>query len=122
MDREDSEDASLSRLPDLRSQWGKEGWSRRQYFRITFSDPELADEDINSFYYIFISNDNKTLLPNRHFADGVNGNVLVMLQATYSSNDEGTPSFDDISESVLKMKHWRTMFKHATHVSNYDTM
>jgi len=122
VDREDSEDASLSRLPDLRSQWGKEGWSRRQYFRITFSDPELADEDINSFYYIFISDDNKTLLPNRHFADGVNGNVLVMLQATYSSNDEGSPSFDDISESVLKMKHWRTMFKHATHVSNYDTM
>ena len=113
VDCEDSEDASLSRLPDLRSPWGKEGWSKRQYFRITFSDPELADEDINSFYYIFISDDDKTLLPNRHFADGVHGDVFVMRQATYSSNDGGSPSFDDISESVLKMKHWRTMFKHA---------
>ncbi|PVH77477.1 hypothetical protein DL98DRAFT_266920 [Cadophora sp. DSE1049] len=113
VDSEGCGDANLSRLPDLRSLWGKEGWLRRQYFRITFSDLELAEEDINAFYYIFMSDDERSLLPNPHFAAGVCGDVCIMRQANYSSDEEGSTTFADISENVLKMKHWRTMFKHA---------
>ncbi|KAH7395475.1 hypothetical protein BKA64DRAFT_59937 [Cadophora sp. MPI-SDFR-AT-0126] len=110
---EEGDDSSLSHLPDLRPFWGKEGWSRRQYFRITFTDPELADEDINDFYYIFIFDDERSLLPNPHFAAGVCGDVYIMRQANYSIDEERLTAFADISENVLKMKHWRVMFKHA---------
>ncbi|KAG4429713.1 hypothetical protein IFR05_014810 [Cadophora sp. M221] len=75
---EGKENANLTRLPDMRSFWGNEGWSSREVIPTIFSDRDLAAEDIHAVYYILKTKNEHNLLPNQHFEAGVWGDVCIM--------------------------------------------
>ncbi|KAK0106217.1 hypothetical protein ONS96_003860 [Cadophora gregata f. sp. sojae] len=101
-------DEGLNRLPDMCPLWGKEGWSCRKVIGTSFVDISLSSYDVNDFYFILKSTDEKNLLRNPHF-DSVWGDVCIMRRANFSTEEDST-TFAHMSPSVLLVGLWRTMF------------